>query len=229
MSDSAYRRDSAAFFEPTDRTRLQRYPGRARYERDAIYDVLDEALVCHMGFSVRSQPYVIPTLCARVDDQLYLHGSAASRALTAMTSLPRVCVTATILDGLVLSRSAFNHSVNYRSVVVIGSATLIADIGEKRRALEQFTNAIVVGRWDDVRPPTRQELKGTTILRIPLVEASLKSRSGGPTDPDEERELDAWAGVIPLSVRASEPIPDPTLREGIAVPRYVAAYVRNRS
>jgi uncharacterized protein len=211
--------------ERTERTRLRRYPARARYERDAIYAVLDEALVCHMGFSIDAQPYVIPTLCARVGDYLYLHGSAASRALKAMRTLPRVCVTATLLDGLVLSRSAYNHSVNYRSVIVIGTPGSIEDDGEKRRALAQFTNALIDGRWDDVRPPTRQELNATEILKMPLEEASLKSRDGGPSDPEEELELAAWAGVIPLTVQAMPPISDPTLRTGIEVPPYVTDYV----
>lgn len=209
--------------ERTYRTRLRRYPERASYERDSIYAVLDEALVCHMGFTVAEQPYVIPTLCARVDDCLYLHGSAASRALKTMASIPRVCVTATVIDGLVLARSAFFHSVNYRSVVVVGAAESIAD-DEKLIALERLTDTLVDGRWNDVRPPTPQELKGTKILRMPLEEASLKSRSGPPSDLEEDLELDTWSGVIPLELRALPPVPDPTLRPGIAVPQYVAGY-----
>jgi len=209
--------------ERTHRTRLRRYPDRAGYERDAIYAVLDEALVCHMGFTVDEQPYVIPTLCARVDDDLYLHGSSASRALKTMKGIPRVCVTATLVDGLVLARSAFYHSVNYRSVVVVGAAEPIAD-DEKLIALERFTNTLVDGRWDDVRPPTRQELKATEILRMPLEEASLKSRNGAPSDLDEDLARDTWSGVIPLELRALPPVSDPTLRPGIAVPGYVAGF-----
>jgi uncharacterized protein len=212
----------------THRTRLRRYPDRAGYQRDEIYAVLDEALVCHMGFTVDDQPYVIPTLCARVDDCLYLHGSAASRALKTMRSIPRVCVTATLIDGLVLARSAFFHSVNYRSVVVVGAAESIAD-DEKRIALERFTNTLVDGRWDDVRPPTPKELKGTEILRMPLEEASLKSRNGPPSDLDQDLARDTWSGVIPLELRALPPVPDPTLRPGIAVPEYVAGFSLRRN
>ena len=209
--------------ERTERTRLQRYPARASYERESIYAILDEALVCHMGFVVEEQPYVIPTLCARAGDALYLHGSAASRALRTMQRIPRVCVTATLMDGLVLARSAFFHSVNYRSVVVLGSATAIS-ADEKEFALEQFTNAIVPGRWNDVRGPTRQELKATNILRMPLDEASVKTRNGPPSDLEEDHELDAWSGVIPLELRALPAVPDPTLREGIAMPSNVSTY-----
>lgn len=212
-----------AGIERTDRTRLRRYPARASYEREQIYAVLDEALVCHMGFSVDDQPYVIPTLCARVDDDLYLHGSAASRALNAMQATPRVCVTATLVDGLVLARSAFYHSVNYRSVVVLGFAAPI-EADEKLVALERFTNALVNGRWDDVRPPTPQELKATVILRMPLQEASLKSRNGPPSDLEEDLARDTWSGVIPLELHSLASIPDPTLRAGIPVPDYVAGY-----
>lgn len=217
--------DPPAMLARTDRTRLRRYPDRANYERDAIYAVLDEALVCHMGFSVDEQPYVIPTLCARVDDDLYLHGSAASRALKQMKGALRVCVTATLIDGLVLARSAFYHSVNYRSVVVLGAAESISDEDEKLRALERFTNTLVSGRWDEVRPPTPQELKATEILRMPLAEASLKSRNGAPSDLEEDHARETWSGVIPLELRVLPPVPDPTLRSGIEVPEHVIAYM----
>lgn len=217
---------AAPRLERTDRTRLRRYPERANYERADIYAVLDEALVCHMGFTVDEQPYVIPTLCARVDDALYLHGSAASRALRTMKAAPRVCVTATIVDGLVLARSAFFHSVNYRSVVALGTAESITDTAEKLMALERFTNTIVDGeRWPDVRPPTPQEFKGTDILRMDLDEASLKSRGGPPSDLPEDLGLDAWSGVIPIEVKVHQPVPDPTLRDGIEPPGYVSAFV----
>jgi nitroimidazol reductase NimA-like FMN-containing flavoprotein (pyridoxamine 5'-phosphate oxidase superfamily) len=212
--------------ERTDRTRLRRYAERASYERADIYAVIDEAIVCHMGFMVDEQPYVIPTLCARVGDALYLHGSAASRALRTMKTAPRVCVTATIIDGLVLARSAFFHSVNYRSVVALGTAESITDPEEKLVALEHFTNAVVDGeRWADVRPPTRQELKGTEILKMELNEASLKSRSGPPSDLPEDLELDAWCGVIPIELKLRQPIPDPTLRDGIEPPDYVWEFI----
>jgi nitroimidazol reductase NimA-like FMN-containing flavoprotein (pyridoxamine 5'-phosphate oxidase superfamily) len=209
----------------TDRTKLKRYPERASYERDDIDAILDEALVCHMGFVVDDQPYVIPTLCARVGDYLYLHGSSASRALRTMGKAPRVCVTASLMDGLVLARSAFFHSVNYRAVVVLGEVTEIDDPEEKEIALEAFTNALVPGRWDDVRRPTTQELKATKVLRMPLDEASVKVRNGPPSDEEADLELDGWAGIIPLEVRALAPVPAPDLRDGIEVPEPISNYV----
>jgi len=208
----------------TPQTRLKRYPARASYLREDIYAILDEALVCHMGFVVDDQPYVIPTLCARVDNVLYLHGSSASRALKTMSGIPRVCVTATLMDGLVLARSAFFHSVNYRSVVVLGAAEEVST-AEKELALESFTNAIVPGRWNDVRSPSRKELKATRILKLALDEASVKARSGPPSDLEEDLALDTWSGVIPVRVRPDKPVPDPTLRSGIAVPGYIKRYV----
>jgi nitroimidazol reductase NimA-like FMN-containing flavoprotein (pyridoxamine 5'-phosphate oxidase superfamily) len=214
----------APLLRETDETRLRRYPERASYSREEIYAVLDEALVCHMGFAVDDQPYVIPTLCARVDDALYLHGSAASRALRTMKRLPRVCVTATIIDGIVLARSAFYHSINYRSVVILGDAASISDPGEKLQALERFMYAIVDGRWGDVRPPSQQELKATEILRMPIEQASLKSRNGPPSDLPEDHRLPVWSGVIPLELRPLPAVPDPTLRPGIATPDYVENY-----
>jgi nitroimidazol reductase NimA-like FMN-containing flavoprotein (pyridoxamine 5'-phosphate oxidase superfamily) len=207
----------------TQRTRLRRSPNRASYDREFAYAILDEAIVCHLGFVHDSQPYVIPTLCARVGDVLYLHGSAAGRALKQMKSLPRVCVNATITDGLVLARSAFFHSVNYRSVVVLGAAEEITG-DEKLVALEAFTNTVVPGRWDHVRGPSRQELKATTILRMPLEEASIKHRNGPPGDAPEDLELDHWSGVIPLELRALTPVPNPNLRPDIAIPTHVVDF-----
>ena len=221
--------DPAAVVEKTDRTRLRRYPERASYDRQAIYAVLDEAIVCHMGFTVDDQPYVIPTLCARVDDDLYLHGSAASRALRTMKRIPKVCVTATLIDGIVLARSAFYHSINYRSVVVLGSAESISRAADKRVALERFVEVLVAGRWADIRPPSELELKATEILRLPIQEASLKSRNGPPGDLDEDYDLDAWAGVIPLDLAARAAVSDPKLRAGISVPDYVAEYAPRRA
>ncbi|GAA4743095.1 pyridoxamine 5'-phosphate oxidase family protein [Nocardioides endophyticus] len=208
----------------TDRTTLKRYPERASYDRDLIDPILDEALVCHMGFVVDDQPYVIPTLCARVGDFLYLHGSSASRALRTMSKAPRVCVTASLMDGLVLARSAFFHSVNYRAVVVLGAVTEVEDAAEKELALEAFTNALVPDRWSDVRRPTEKELKATKVLRMPLDEVSLKTRNGPPADEEADLALDAWAGVIPLEVRALPAVPDPALRPGIKMPRAISEF-----
>jgi nitroimidazol reductase NimA-like FMN-containing flavoprotein (pyridoxamine 5'-phosphate oxidase superfamily) len=214
---------------PTERTRLRRYPARGDFDEATIRAILDEALVCHMGFAVDGQPYVIPTLCARVDDELYVHGSAASRALRGLSGGIPVCVTATLIDGLVLARSAFHHSVNYRSVVVLGTAELIESAEEKEAALRRFVERVVPGRWEDVRGPTDRELRATSVLRLPLGEASAKVRSGGPVDDAEDLGLDVWAGVIPLELRALAPIADPALRKGIDTPEYAERYVRKRA
>jgi nitroimidazol reductase NimA-like FMN-containing flavoprotein (pyridoxamine 5'-phosphate oxidase superfamily) len=208
----------------TDRTRLRRYPKRASYAREELYAILDEAPVCHLGFTVDEQPYVIPTLCARDGDALYLHGSAASRTLKAAAGGIPVCVTATIVDGLVLARSAFFHSVNYRSVVVLGRAQPVDDPEEKAVALERFMDAVVPGRSGEVRAADRRELRATSILRLAIDEASAKVRNGPPSDLEEDLALDAWSGVIPLELRALDPVPDPTLRDGIPLPRSVAQY-----
>jgi uncharacterized protein len=207
---------------PTDRTRVRRVPQRGAYERDTIEAILDETLISHVGFVHDGHPVVIPTLHARLDDRLYLHGSAASRMLRTLAKGAPVCVTATLVDGLVLARSAFHHSVNYRSVVVFGTATLVEPGDETVKALELFTEKLVPGRWDDVRPPTRQELKGTKVLSLPLGEASAKVRTGPPIDEDEDYDLPVWAGVLPLATQVAEPQPDPRLDPAIETPGYVA-------
>jgi uncharacterized protein len=209
---------------PTDRTRVRRVPQRGQYEREAIEAILDEALVSHVGFVHDGQPVVIPTLHARVGDRLYLHGSAASRMLRTLHEGVPVCVTTTLVDGLVLARSAFHHSVNYRSVVVFGTATLVEPGEETVNVLELFTEKLVPGRWADVRPPTRQELKGTKVLSLPLDEASAKVRTGPPIDDDEDYDLPVWAGVLPLATEVAEAQPDPRLDPAIETPGYVAAW-----
>jgi uncharacterized protein len=188
---------------PPDRIRIKREPQRGVYDRETIHAILDEALLCHLGFEVDGQPYVIPTLHARVGDRLYVHGSAASRMLRhAATGLP-VCATVTLFDGLVLARSVFNHSVNYRSVVVFGTATLVGE-AEKREALRALTEQLAPGRWDEARQPTDKELKATWILSLPLDEASAKVRTGAEEDEPEDRDLPVWAGVVPVHL-AAEP------------------------
>jgi uncharacterized protein len=209
---------------PTDRTRVRRVPQRGAYERETIEAILDETLISHVGFVHEGQPVVIPTLHARLGDRLYLHGSSASRMLRTLSKGVPVCATATLVDGLVLARSAFHHSVNYRSVVVFGTATLVEPGEETMKALELFTEKLVPGRWDDVRPPTRQELKGTKVLSLPLDEASAKVRTGPPIDEDEDYDLPVWAGVLPLSPSVAEPEPDPRLDPAIQTPGYVAAW-----
>jgi uncharacterized protein len=207
---------------PTDRTRVRRVPQRGAYERETVEAILDETLISHVGFVHEGQPVVIPTLHARLGDRLYLHGSAASRMLRTLQKGVPVCATSTLVDGLVLARSAFHHSVNYRSVVVFGTATLLEPGEETENALELFTEKLVPGRWADVRPPTRQELKGTKVLSLPLDEASAKVRTGPPIDEDEDYELPVWAGVLPLGTNVAEPEPDPRLDPAIETPGYVA-------
>jgi nitroimidazol reductase NimA-like FMN-containing flavoprotein (pyridoxamine 5'-phosphate oxidase superfamily) len=210
---------------PSERSRVRRAPARADYDRATIDAILDEGLVAHLGFAVDGQPYVIPTLHARIGDEVFVHGSAASRMVTLLGAGLPVCLTVTLIDGLVLARSAFHHSMNYRSVVVLGTARFVEGPEERERALEAFTEKLLPGRWDEVRPPTRQELKGTRVLALPLDEASAKVRTGGPVDDAEDYASDAWAGIIPLRVAPSPAEPDPLLREGIDVAPSVTAWV----
>jgi nitroimidazol reductase NimA-like FMN-containing flavoprotein (pyridoxamine 5'-phosphate oxidase superfamily) len=213
-------------FTQTERTKLKRLPKRGRFDRETVYGILDEGFICHVGFAPEGQPVVIPTGYARVDDELYIHGSQASRMLRTLSSGVDACVTVTIVDGLVLARSAFHHSMNYRSVVVFGRATLVEDPEEKSAALLAFSEHIVRGRWADVRQPTEQELKLTTVLRLPLEEASAKIRTGPPLDDEEDYALPIWAGVVPLKLVAGEPVADPRLPEGVEVPPYARNYQR---
>ena len=189
-------------------------PARAAYEREAIDAILDEAMVAHLGFAHEGQPYVIPTLHARVGEEVYFHGSAGSRTIRALAAGAPVCLTVTLLDGLVLARSAVHHSVNYRSVVVFGAARPVEDLGERMAAIEAFTERLIPGRWEEVRAPTVKELKAIHVLALPLDEASAKVRSGGPVDDEEDHALDTWAGVVPLRTAAGDPIPDPLLDSG---------------
>jgi nitroimidazol reductase NimA-like FMN-containing flavoprotein (pyridoxamine 5'-phosphate oxidase superfamily) len=188
---------------PDKRIRIIREPQRGRYDRETIDAILDEALLCHLGFEVEGQPYVIPTLHARVGDTVYVHGSAASRMLKQLAGGVRVCLTVTLFDGLVLARSVFNHSVNYRSVVLLGTAQLVPD-GEKADALRALTEQLAPGRWEEARQPTAKELKATWILALPIEEASAKVRSGPPEDDPEDEHLPVWAGVVPVHL-AAEP------------------------
>jgi uncharacterized protein len=188
---------------PDKRIRIKREPQRGRYDRETIDLILDEALLCHLGFEIDGQPYVIPTLHARVGDKLYVHGSAASRMLRHLAGGVRVCVTVTLFDGLVLARSVFNHSVNYRSVVLLGEATLVED-DEKLAALYALTEQLAPGRWEEARQPTAKELKATWILSLPIEEVSAKVRNGPPEDEPEDEDLPVWAGVVPVHL-AAEP------------------------
>ena len=213
----------------SDRTKVKRLPDRGRYDRETIYPILDEAFICHVGFVIDGQPYVIPTGFARIEDDLYLHGSSASRMLRNLSQGIDVCVTVTLIDGLVLARSAFHHSINYRSVVILGKAQLVVDVGEKNKALEAFTEHVIPGRWADVRWPTELELKATSVLKLPIKEASAKIRTGDPKDDEEDYEMDIWAGVIPLASVASPPVPDARLAPDILPSENVERYSRKRS
>src|SRR6202047_4478660 len=213
-------------FKPSQRTQVRRLPDRGAYDSETVFKILDEGLICHVGFSVEGQPYVIPTGFARVEDTLYIHGSAASRMLRTLAEGVQVCVTVTLLVGLVLARAALHHSMNYRSVVMLGRATLVSDPAEKIKALEAFTEHIVRGRWNDVRLPTEAELKATTVLALPLAEVSAKIRTGPPKDEEEDYSLPIWAGVVPLTLVPDAPIPDPRLEHKIEPPGYAQNYKR---
>jgi len=213
-------------FLPTERTRVVREPQRGIYDRETIYKILDEGMVCHVGFSLENQPYVIPTLYARVGEAIYFHGSAASRMLRNVSAGVRVGVTVTLTDGIVLARSVFNHSMNYRSVVALGTASLVDEPDEKTEALRAFTEKLLPGRWNDARQPNEKELKATSILRLPLTEVSAKIRTGPPEDDAADYQLAVWAGIIPLRTVAGPPIRDERCDIGIAVPSYVAHYAR---
>ena len=211
---------------PTERTRVVRESPRGVYDRESIYKILDEGFVCHVGFAVDGQPYVIPTLFARVGDAIYFHGSAASRMLRNVSEGISVCVTVTLTDGFVLARSVFNHSMNYRSVVAIGKAALVDAPVEKLEALHAFTEKIMPGRWNDARQPNEKELRVTSILRLPLTEVSAKTRTGPPEDDAADYELPVWAGVIPLRLVPGAPIRDERCDASIPTPAYAAHYRR---
>jgi nitroimidazol reductase NimA-like FMN-containing flavoprotein (pyridoxamine 5'-phosphate oxidase superfamily) len=215
-----------ADFIPTERTQVRRLPKRGTYERETVYRILDEGLVCHVGFVADGKPVVIPTGYGRRDDTLYIHGSTASRMFLALAKGAELCITVTLVDGLVLARSAFHHSMNYRSVVIFGKATVLEDPAAKREALRVFTEHVVPGRWQDIRPPTEKELQATLVLAIPLEEVSAKVRTGSPIDDGEDYALPVWAGVLPLELTPVVALPDERLPKGIALPEYVRSYRR---
>ncbi len=215
-------------YTPTPRTRLVREADRAIYDRETVYRILDEGFLCHVGFVADGQPFVIPTSYGRKGANLYIHGSAASRLLRQLKDGVPVCVTVTLLEGLVLARSIFNHSMNYRSVVVLGKATLVDDPQEKIEALRLLSEHILPGRWADARPPNERELKATSVLRLPIEEFSAKVRKGPVVDDEEDYSFPTWAGVIPLETIAGTPIDDARLVHGQGVPEYARRYSRKR-
>ncbi|MGA7559529.1 MAG: pyridoxamine 5'-phosphate oxidase family protein [Terriglobales bacterium] len=211
---------------PTPRTRVVREPQRGVYDRGTVNQILDEALLCHVGFAVDGQPYVIPTSYGRDKDVLYIHGSVASRMLRHLDQGAPVCITVTLLDGLVLARSVFNHSMNYRSVVILGTATLLDDPAEKLAALRAISDHILSHRWVDSRQPNEKELKVTSVLRLPINEFSAKVRVGPPVDDEEDYAFPTWAGVIPLEIISGQPIRDERCQQEL--PKYLKHYSRKK-
>jgi nitroimidazol reductase NimA-like FMN-containing flavoprotein (pyridoxamine 5'-phosphate oxidase superfamily) len=218
--------DSMEKLPQTPRTTLKRLPQRGNYDRELINQILDEGFICHVGFALDGRPFVIPTGYARVGDSLIIHGSQASRMLRTLGQGIEVCVTVTLVDGLVLARSMFNHSMNYRSVVVFGRATVIDEPVEKLAALRALSEHMIPGRWEDAREPNERELQQTTVLSLPLTEASAKVRTGPPLDDEEDYELPFWAGVIPLSLVAHAAVGDARLPVNNEVPKYAVEYAR---
>lgn len=212
---------------PTPRTRVAREAHRGVYDRETAYRILDEGFLCHVGFVVDGQPFVIPTSYGRKGDSLYIHGSVASRMLRQLKDSVPVCLTVTLVDGLVLARSVFNHSMNYRSVVILGKAALVEDPREKLAALLTISEHIIPGRWADARQPNERELKQTSVLRLPIDEFSSKVRTGPPIDDEDDYSFPTWAGVLPLKMEPRPPIPDPKLDPQREVPEYVEHYSRN--
>jgi uncharacterized protein len=213
-------------FPPTDRTKVKRKPDRGSYDRELIYGILDQGFVCTVGFIVDGLPYVVPTNYVRVGEKLFLHGSTASRLMRTLSSGAPFCLSVTLLDGIVFSPTATGHSVNYRSVVVMGKAEVVEPEEAKLAAMRDFVEYVLRGRWSTVRPPSEQELKGTMVLAVPLVEASAKVRTGFAVDDDKEYEGSAWTGVLPFQWTPGEPLPDPRGKPGIPLPASIARYSR---
>jgi nitroimidazol reductase NimA-like FMN-containing flavoprotein (pyridoxamine 5'-phosphate oxidase superfamily) len=211
-------------YQPTDRTSLRRLPERARYETETVHSILDEGFICHVAFVVDGQPYALPTGYARIGEMLYLHGSTGSRL--GLRPKMDVCVTVTLLDGIVLARSAFHHSFQYRSVMVLGRTQLVTDVGEKEAALDALVEHFMPGRTADARAGSRRELSATAVLAVPLEEVSAKVRTGDPKDDEEDYDLPVWAGILPLTLTPGDPVPDSRLEPGIAVPAYVKDWQR---
>lgn len=212
----------------TERSQIRRLPNRGSHQLKVIHEILDAAFLAHVGFCVNGQPFVIPTLFGRDGEKLYIHGSAASRMLRQLDTGVPACVTVTLVDGLVLARSAFHHSINYRSVVAFGTAKMIEDPARKAEALRIISEHLIKGRWEEVRRPTEQELKATSVLEFAVEEASAKVRTGPPLDDEEDYTLPVWAGVLPLQLTSEAAIPDERLVSGVPLPEYARAY-RNRA
>src|SRR5580698_8888625 len=221
---------STPSYPTTNRTQVRRLPKRGVYDKAQVHAILDEGFICHVGFAVDGQPYVIPTAYARAGEQIYIHGSSASRMMRLGGSQEiDLCLTVTLVDGLVLARSAFHTSINYRSVVVLGKARLVTDVDEKREALRLFTNHVIAGRWEQAKQPTVAELKSTSVLALPLEEVSAKVRTGPPIDDEEDYGLPIWGGVVPVIQSFGEPLPDERALPGTAAPMLSAASRTSRT
>ena len=219
---------STSEFDQTEQTRLRRHPERGTYDQATIYEILDEGLVCHIGFAVEGQSYAIPTTYCRVDDQLFIHGATASRMLKSLSAGLNLCLTVTLLDGLVVARSAFNNSMNYRSAVVLGTALPVEDLAQKYAAMQALVEHILPGRWHEARLPSEKEVRATSILALPISRASAKIRAGQTKDDEEDYALPLWAGLLPLQTQALAPVADEGLPAGLTVPSYLTDYQRGR-
>ena len=215
-------------FERSDRNRVRRVPERGIYDSSSIYQIVDDALVCHVGFVVDGRPFVIPTLHARVDDEILLHGATTSRLIRHVQAGHEVCITFTHVDGIVLARSVFHHSINYRSAVLFGRGRLVDGDEATMEALRTFTERLLPGRWDDARSPNAKELKATSVVAVTIDTASAKVRNGPPGDEEEDYDLPYWAGVLPMRMAVSEPVADGRLPESVPVPGYIREYVKER-
>jgi nitroimidazol reductase NimA-like FMN-containing flavoprotein (pyridoxamine 5'-phosphate oxidase superfamily) len=213
-------------FLQTDLNKVKRLPNRGQYDKKTIYEIVDEALICHAGFVLENQPFVMPTIHVRIDDTIYLHGAVANRMLTHIKAGNNVCLTMTLIDGIVFARSVFHHSMNYRSAVIFGKGRVIGDYDEKWKVFQALTEHIAKGRWEDARKPTDQETNVTTIVAIDIESTSAKIRTGPAKDDGEDYTLPIWAGVMPVKMQFGEPISDERLINGVVAPKYVKVYKR---
>jgi len=208
------------------KSKVNRKPERGFYDAETINKIIDEALYCHVSFILDDQPFIIPTIHARIDDQLILHGAKASRLLKQISTGNEIAIAVTILDGLVLARSVFHHSMNYRSVIIFGKGVEITDDKQKMIALQAVTDHILPGRWNDARKPNEKELKATSVISVKINEASAKIRTGPPKDEEEDYSLPVWAGVIPFTQKPSKEVDDPILKKGISIPDYISRMIK---
>lgn len=212
-------------FPRTEKSTVKRLPKRGFYDEETIYKILDEGIICHISFVLNNQPYIIPTAYVRIGDNIYIHGAKANKMMNALNERTNACIAVTLLDGYVLARSAFHHSMNYRSVVLFGKGKIVAEREEKLMALREFSEHLIPGRWDDVRKPNDKELSATIVLKFSIEEASAKIRTGKPIDDKEDYELNIWAGIVPFKFKTGEPVRDEQLKESISLPDYLLDFI----